>query len=74
MLMFLMAPAATSALNIRSSIGVPRESFLLVWNGNAFLVAMASDQDLDHVGDAAMLARCGLPDRSLEPRFSYNFV
>ena len=55
MLIRLMAPAATIAFIILSSIGVPREPFASFRNDDARLVTIPAYQDFDHVRDAAVL-------------------
>lgn len=63
-----MAPAATIALNIRSSILVPREKVGLFRNCDATLITVAADQDFDHIRDAAVLARGCFTHRFLDGR------
>ena len=54
------------ALNIFSSMLVPREKVGLFGNGDAFLVAVAANQDLDHIRDAAVLAGSSFAYRLLD--------
>jgi len=54
-LIFLMAPAATIALIIFSSILLPREHIALVRNDDAGVVTVPADQHLDHVGHTPVL-------------------
>jgi hypothetical protein len=50
MLILLMAPAATIALIIFSSILLPREHLALFRNNDAAVITMTADQHLDHIG------------------------
>jgi hypothetical protein len=48
------------ALIILSSTLVPREHLTLLWNNDADVIAVAPDEDLDHIGHATVFHIRGL--------------
>jgi len=60
-----LAPAATIAFNILSSILIPPEKVRLFRDRDTGMIAVSANQDFDHVGDAAMLTR---------GRFAHSFL
>ncbi len=70
MLIFLIAPAATMALSILSFMLVPREKVRLFGNRDAFVIAVAANQDFDHVRNAAMFHRSSFAHGVLDGRIN----
>jgi hypothetical protein len=68
MLIRLIAPAATMAFIILSSMLIPRSQLALLWNSDAGFLTVPANQDLDHVRDASVFQVSGFAHGFLNTR------